>query len=78
VIDVLPPNLRIGSVNERIGWFAEYGVQECWLLHQLKRRLEIVRCAPGAMSERESFDDHTAIRSRVLPDFRLTIGSILG
>jgi Uma2 family endonuclease len=77
VIEVLSPNPRIGSVNERIGWFAEYGVQECWLLYQLERRLEIGRCARGAISERESFDDHTAIRSRVLPDFRLTIGSIL-
>jgi len=77
VIEVLSPNPRIGSLNERIGWFAEYGVRECWLLHQLERRLEIVQCARGAISERESFDDNTAIRSLVLPDFRLTIGSIL-
>jgi Uma2 family endonuclease len=77
VLEVLSPNPRIGRLDERVGWFAEYGVRECWLLHQSERRLEIVRFAGRAVSERESFDDSMAIRSAVLPDFHLTIGSIL-
>jgi Uma2 family endonuclease len=77
VLEVLSPNPRIGCLDERIGWFAEYGVRECWLLYQSERRLEILRFAGRAVSERECFSDDTAIRSAVLPDFHLTIGSIL-
>lgn len=77
VLEVLSPHPRIGRLDERIGWFGEYGVRECWLLHQSARRLEIVRFAERSVSERESFSDNTAIRSLVLPDFRVTVGSIL-
>ena len=38
VVEVLSPNPRIGKLGERIGWFQEYGVKECWLIHQLERR----------------------------------------
>ena len=34
VIEVLSPHPRIGSTEERVEWFAEYGAQECWLVHQ--------------------------------------------
>lgn len=77
VLEILSPNPRIGRLGERIGWFAEYGVRECWLLHQSERRLEILQFAERAISERASFDDSTAIQSAVLPDFHLTVSSIL-
>src|SRR5258705_1885530 len=37
VVEVLSPNPRIGKTEDRVGWFAEYGVRECWLVH-LDRR----------------------------------------
>jgi Uma2 family endonuclease len=77
VVEVLSPNPRLGTLNERLGWFAEYGVRECWLLHQLERRLEVVAFEDGAVSARTSFDMRTAIKSQVLPDFDRTLGSIL-
>ena len=77
VLEVLSPYPRIGHVDERVGWFAQYGVRECWLLHQLERRLDVLRFAEGTIAARESFDENTAIRSAVLPEFNQTIGAIL-
>jgi Uma2 family endonuclease len=31
VVEVLSPMPRIGKLDERVGWFAKYGVRECWL-----------------------------------------------
>jgi Uma2 family endonuclease len=77
VIEVLSPNPRIGHVDERVGWFARYGVRECWLLHQFARRLEVLVFASGRVVERRLFNEADAIRSTVLPDFQQTLGSIL-
>jgi Uma2 family endonuclease len=76
VIEVLSPNPRIGDLDERIGWFAQYGVRECWLLHQFARRLEVLVFASECVSERRLFDEADPIRSTVLPDFRQSLGSI--
>lgn len=77
VLEVLSPNPRIGTLDERIAWFAEYGVRECWLLHQVERRLEVLSFAGGVVSARTSFDHRTPIQSEVLPDFKRSLHSIL-
>jgi Uma2 family endonuclease len=33
MIEVLSPNPRVGSIAERLRWFARYDVRECWLVH---------------------------------------------
>jgi Uma2 family endonuclease len=77
VLEVLSPHPRIGRLGERVGWFAKHGVLECWLLHQSKRRLEVVSFGDGAVSARVSFDERAPIRSAVLPEFRQNLASIL-
>jgi Uma2 family endonuclease len=77
VVEVLSPNPRIGSLDERIAWFARYGVRECWLLHQFARRLEVLVFASERVVERRLFDEGDPIRSTVLPGFQRTLGSIL-
>jgi len=77
VVEVLSPHPRIGKLDERLGWFAQYGVRESWLLHQLDRRFEILSFAEGTTTSCVSFDYRTAIRSQVLPGFRQSIDSIL-
>lgn len=77
VLEVLSPNPRIGMLDERITWFAEYGVHECWLLHQFERRLEVLSFAGGVVEARTSFDDRAPIESGVLPDFKRSLDSIL-
>ena len=77
VLEVLSPNPRIGKLDERVAWFAEYGVKECWLLHQFERRLEILSLDDGAVQTRASFKGSTPIRSSVLPGFRRSLESFL-
>lgn len=77
VVEVLSPNPRIGKLGERIGWFQECGVKECWLIHQLEHRIEVLNFIDTNVIERASFDERTPIRSRVLVDFERTLGSML-
>ena len=43
--EVMSPHPRIGKLEDRLHYFAQYGVRECWLIHQLTREIE-VRDAP--------------------------------
>ena len=77
VLEVLSPHPRIGKLQERIDWFAAYGVREIWLLHQLQERFEILGVEEGRIARREAFDYQVAIKSDVLPEFTLTVDDIL-
>jgi Uma2 family endonuclease len=78
VVEVLSPNPRIGHTNERIGWFAAYGVSECWLLHLQSRRLEVLTMGGGTVTRRSMFEECAAIVSPVLPGFSRTLETMLG
>ncbi len=40
-VEVMSPRLRIGTLEERLAWFAEYGVRECWLVRPVIRQIEV-------------------------------------
>lgn len=69
VVEVVSPHPRIGQLNERIGWFAQYGVAECWIVDLAARSVEVLILAEGVVAERRTFDRHTPLISRVLPGF---------
>ena len=77
VLEIMSPNPRIGSLDERLGWFAEYGVRECWLVHELKSRVEILGFERGRAARRQSFDRGEPLRSTVLRDFSLSLADVL-
>jgi Uma2 family endonuclease len=77
VLEILSPNPRIGKLQERLHWFAQYGVREIWLLHQLDERLEIVCVQHGCPAPRTSLDYATPIASSVLAHFTGTVQDIL-
>ena len=77
VLDVLSPHPRIGKLQQRIDWFAQYGVREIWLLHQLKEQIQILSVTNGRIVGSESFDYLTPIRSGVLPEFTPRLEDIL-
>lgn len=77
VIEVMSPYPRIGTLDERIGWFARYGVRECWLVWRLFNEVEIVSFAGGAIADRTRFATAERLRSRVLPDLSAAPGDIL-
>jgi Uma2 family endonuclease len=77
VIEVLSPHPRIGTLEERLRWFADYGVRECWLVHQFAEQVEVLTFDDGRMARR-LFQRDEPIASVVLPDFRESLASILG
>jgi Uma2 family endonuclease len=77
VLEVLSPRPRIGRLDERVGWFAEYGVRECWLLQQDERRLDVLTFKGRRLSSQQSFSAGERILSAVLPAFDLSLQSML-
>ena len=77
VVEVLSPRPRIGDVDERVEWFARYGVREIWLYDQLRRTLRILNCEDGAVRESVAVDEHGPIGSNVLPGLTRSIASIV-
>lgn len=69
VLEVMSPNPRIGDLQERVGWFCEYGVRECWLVHQLTREVEVLQLERHGVASRRTFRGLEQIESGVLPFF---------
>lgn len=78
VVEVLSPHPRIGSVEERVGWFARCGVRECWLAHLVERRLAVLSLETGRVGDRAVSFDREPIRSTVLPELHLTPFQVFG
>ena len=76
-LEVLSPHPRIGSIDERVEWFAAYGVQEIWLYDQPRRSMEILTCAQRDVVSRATFASHMRIGSSVLPYFTPILSAIV-
>jgi Uma2 family endonuclease len=78
MVEVLSPLTRLGTdAEERLGWYARYGVSECWLVHQFQLRTEVVRFENGTIAAREMYGFDVPLRSSVLPDFRPVLFEVL-
>jgi len=77
VIEVLSPNPRIGQTGERVGWFAQHGVRECWLVHQDHRTVTVMAFEDRRPSARRIFQRREPVASGVLPEFTLSLDEIL-
>jgi Uma2 family endonuclease len=77
VIEVLSPNSRIGSTDERVGWFVQYGVRECWLVHLEQREITVVASEDGKILTRRVAAPNEPIASSVLPRFRQSFRDML-
>jgi Uma2 family endonuclease len=77
VIEVLSPHPRIGKTAERVRWFAENNVRECWLVHQDDRTIAVIAFDGERETARRTFARDEAIASRVLPDLMLRLDDVL-
>ncbi|HUF47771.1 MAG TPA: Uma2 family endonuclease [Vicinamibacterales bacterium] len=73
VIEVLSPRPRIGALNERVEWFARYGVREIWLYDQAKRRMHVLVCRDGQVVRSAVLVTSDRVRSGVLPALALAV-----
>jgi len=78
VVEVLSPHPRIGRLEERVGWFAKYGVRECWLVDLRRREFVFLAFANGLVAERTLLIGRQRIASAVLPGLQLTPADLLG
>ena len=77
VVEVTSPRPRIGRLDERLAWFGEYGVRECWLVQQLVRQIEVISFAHGSVAARRVFTPQERIVSGVLPQFDIAPAGML-
>ena len=77
-IEILSPHPRIGRLDERVQWFATYGVEEVWLYDQAESQLHVLTCAGGEVTARRTFEADEPVQSTVLPQFQSTMRSVLG
>jgi Uma2 family endonuclease len=77
VVEVLSPNPRIGKTDERVAWFAEYGVRECWLVHLDRREVTVITYANRRIATRATFGRRHAIASSVFQDFTQSLDDII-
>ena len=78
VLEVLSPRPRVGELEERLGWYARYGVRECWVVRLFERRVEIVGSSDGQITRRVQIGWDDPIASEVLPEFRRSPRDVLG
>lgn len=71
-IEVLSPRPRVGKIDERVGWFAKYGVRECWLVSLAERRIDVLTLGSRGVLARTSTCGHQPLVSQVLPGTRVT------
>lgn len=72
VVEVMSPNPRIGTLEERVKLFAEYGVRECWLMHQLSQDIEVLQLNGYGVASRKTVSGASRIHSTVLRNFDLS------
>lgn len=78
VVEVLSPTSRIGRLDERVGWFARYGVRECWLVDLPRKEIVVLECAAGGIARRTVVSGRQPVASAVLPDVTLTPAGMFG
>ena len=71
VVDVLSPHPRVGNLDERVNWYARYGVHEIWLATLHQRQLLIVTTGAGQIVDQQLHTGLSEVDSAVLPGFRL-------
>jgi len=66
VIEVLSPNPRVGRVEEKVTWFARYGVRECWLIELVRRQVAVLSFEDSRVAHRALSEVDQPVQSLVL------------
>ena len=77
IVEVLSPHPRIGDLRERLGWFAHYGVRECWVYKQADRTLDIHTLTTAGVLATITLEDSDTVRSAVLPELEKMVREVV-
>ena len=76
VIEVLSPSDTEKVLSGKLSDYQRIGVKECWLVSREARSVEVLRLTTEQSERLGRFGLGETIRSKVLPDFRLTVNAI--
>jgi Uma2 family endonuclease len=65
VVEVLSRRTAGRDRTEKLQWYRQYGVRECWLADPAKKRIEVVPC-DGTTEPRRVFESDTPVQSTVV------------
>jgi Uma2 family endonuclease len=78
VVEVLSPHPRIGQLDERVAWFARYGVRECWVADAARKEVIVLTFSDGRVAKRAIARGASRIQTAVLEGLQLTPDSLFG
>jgi len=78
VVEVLSPNPRIGRTEEKVSWYARYGVRECWLVDLPRRQFVVLEFGDGRVVSRAACNQHEYVHSPVLEGLTLGPADVFG
>ena len=78
MIEVLSPRPRIGELQERIGWFAKYGVRECWLADTTDKSIVVLSLTARGVAGRTMYRGADPVQTRAIEGLHVTPLSVLG
>jgi Uma2 family endonuclease len=76
IVEILSPASRIGSTDERVRWFGEYGVRECWLVHLDRPAVAVLAYRDQSIHHERVFRGDEPIASTALPAFQSSFREI--
>jgi len=76
VVEVLSPGTAAHDRTEKLGWYRQYGVRECWLVDPGGSRITVFDFTGASPTFRVSEPPDT-VRSAVLADFTAPAASLL-
>jgi Uma2 family endonuclease len=78
VVEVLSPRPRIGQVEEKVTWYARYGVRECWLVDLARRQIAVLTLADRRVLDRALIGSEEHVRSAVFDGIGLRPADVFG
>jgi Uma2 family endonuclease len=75
-VEVLSPGIAAHDRTEKLGWYREYGVRECWLVDPAAEQVTVFDFS-GATPATQTTDRTGTIQSTLLPDFAAPAASLL-
>ena len=67
VVEVLSRRTAVRDQTQKLGWYRQYGVGECWFIDPKDRTIEIVDCASTTVEHQRLYERAAVIQSRILP-----------
>ncbi len=76
VVEILSSSTALRDRTEKLQWYRQYGVRECWLVDPARERVTIADFS-GAFPETRVYDREAIVQSTVIQDFSTPAASLL-